>query len=127
MTRCEGCNWGTPRWCYKGCKSFAKGGKGCRGFEKKVIMVHQCNVRELLDIQALWTARNEEYVRKHGNIGTCVLGAGFTFTYKDTPYEMIPRAGYQGSITWEASVPEMTERLKGLGCENVVFHWGNMD
>jgi hypothetical protein len=40
---------------------------------------------------------------------------------------MQPQSRWQGSVTWEASVPEITQRLKDLGCENVYFEYGRMD
>jgi hypothetical protein len=82
---------------------------------------------ELKSIQAAWNERIEQYVREHGDIGSCVLGAGFKFKYQGQLYKMPPYGGSQGSITWEKSQPEIKRMLEALGVENLKYDWGVMD
>lgn len=78
---------------------------------------------ELLDIQYIWREKANAY----GDVGSCVLGAGFNFKYKGLYYKMYPISIWQGSCSWEASVPEITQMLNDIGCTDVYFEWGNMD
>ena len=78
---------------------------------------------ELEPIRAEWERRQNEY----GDIGSCVLGAAFTFCYKKQFYRMRPQGNYQGNCSWEDSVGIIRCMLNNAGCENVVFHYGNMD
>lgn len=74
-------------------------------------------------VMQLW--RN--YASKVGDVGSCVLGAGFSFSYNNKPYFMSPNSPYQGSISWETDKDKIGEILKALGCTNIQYHWGNMD
>jgi hypothetical protein len=78
---------------------------------------------ELLEIQRFWI----NCQHKHGNEGSCVLGAGFEFDYKGQQYEMPPAGPYQCSMTWEASKDEIEGLLIKAGATNITYDWGNMD
>lgn len=49
---------------------------------------------ELLNVQQIW----KEKADRHGNSGSCVIGAGFVFQYKDKMYKMPPISKWQGNI-----------------------------
>lgn len=78
---------------------------------------------KLREIQALWAEWAEEY----GDVGSCVIGAGFTFDYEGQRYKMPPTGPWQGSCSWEAGKDQIEERLKEVGATNIRYHWGNMD
>lgn len=70
-----------------------------------------------------WATSAAEYVAKHGDQGTCVLGAGigvmFLAKRKRVAEELvlIPAPGGQGSLTWEASVEEVLGVLRSRGVD----------
>lgn len=78
---------------------------------------------ELLKIQQEWAEKANAY----GDVGSCVLGAGFNFTYQGKQYKMPPTSRWQGSCSWEAFVPEVTEALKNVGATDIDFAYGFMD
>ena len=78
---------------------------------------------ELEPIRAEWEKRQNEY----GDIGSCVLGAAFTFSFNKQFYRMRPQGHYQGNCSWEDSVGTIRYMLSNAGCEDVVFHYGNMN
>lgn len=78
---------------------------------------------ELEAIRAEWAKRENEY----GDVGSCVLGAGFTFKFKGRYYKMPPQGHFQGSCSWEASKDDIQSLLVEAGCEELQYHWGNMD
>lgn len=78
---------------------------------------------ELLEIQKEWAEKANDY----GDIGSCVLGAKFTFDYKGQSYEMPPISRWQGSCSWEAFVPEVKEKLTNIGAVNIKFNCGFLD
>ncbi|MDD3230533.1 MAG: hypothetical protein PHE09_15140 [Oscillospiraceae bacterium] len=78
---------------------------------------------KLLEIQSLWAEWSKEY----GDVGSCVLGAGFEFDFEGQRYEMPPAGPWQGSCSWEASKDQIEERLEEAGATNITYHWGNMD
>lgn len=62
-----------------------------------------------------------------GDVGSCVVGAGFSFNYNNQPYFMSPTSPYQGSISWETDKDRINGELASLGCTEIQYHWGNMD
>lgn len=78
---------------------------------------------ELLEIQEDWKAKADAY----GDVGSCVMGAGFEFTYQGQDYKMPPTTCWQGSCSWEAFVPEIRKRLEEIGATEIRFDYGNMD
>jgi hypothetical protein len=70
-----------------------------------------------------WEQRQNEY----GDVGSAVVGAGFTFKFDSAFYRMTPQGKWQGSVSWEASADIIKQMLIGAGCENVIFHYGIMD
>lgn len=78
---------------------------------------------KLREIQSLWAEWSKEY----GDVGSCVLGAGFEFDFEGQRYEMPPAGPWQGSCSWEASKDQIEERLEEAGATNITYHWGNMD
>ena len=79
--------------------------------------------KELVEIQNIWKEKADAY----GDIGSCVCGAGFCFKYKKQNYKMCPISMWQGSCSWEASVPEIKQMLIDIGCTEVYFEYGNLD
>lgn len=68
------------------------------------------------------------YRRTFGDEGSCVLGAGFTFTYKGEWYFLSAPRFTQGSVTWEHFKQTVGWKLKAIeGVDNVGYEWGNMD
>lgn len=78
---------------------------------------------EIFQISRKWTRLANEY----GDKGSCVLGAGFSFTYHDKNYFLPPMSQWQGSCSWEHYKDEIQEDLKKIGCENIYYDWGVMD
>lgn len=78
---------------------------------------------DLEPIRAEWEKRQNQY----GEGGSCVIGAGFSFRFKNLFYWMRPQGRWQGSCSWEDSIDEIRVMLNDAGCENIVFHYGNMD
>lgn len=78
---------------------------------------------ELRTIMDAWYKLSEA----EGDKGSCVIGAGFKFTWNDEEYFMNACSPYQGSISWEAPKDAIKLMLKGIGAENIYYSWGNMD
>lgn len=78
---------------------------------------------EIRHIMETWYIKSSKY----GDVGSCVLGAGFKFEYKNNMYFMSPCSPYQGSCSWEASKDIIELMLKEIGAENISYDWGNMD
>jgi hypothetical protein len=88
----------------------------------------------LSEAAALWRTRCAEYVAQHGDVGTCVLGAGIAVPYKaprarTVTYRVMlrpPDTAAQGASTWEASVHEVIALLESRGV-HAVYSPGFMD
>jgi len=78
---------------------------------------------ELLAVSDWWIKQSEAY----GDVGSCVLGAGFKFRYQDKFYFMPPLSRWQGSCSWEASKDRVQEKLVAVGAVEVEYKWGVMD
>lgn len=78
---------------------------------------------ELLTIVRAWKLFQE----KIGDVGSCVLGAGFEFDYQGQPYFMSPCSRFQGSIAWETNINDIELLLKEIGAKNIYYDYGRMD
>jgi len=91
--------------------------------------------RALVEIAAdAWEAECARYVAKHGDVGTCVAGAGIAINYRAPRcrrYERKvilhpPHTSGQGASTWEHSVDTIVSWLKDHGID-CFYHCGYMD
>lgn len=80
-------------------------------------------ITELATIMETWY----QLSKSHGDSGSCVLGAGFSFEYNGQNYFMCACSPYQGSLSWEAHLDIISALLEGIGAINISYHWGNMD
>lgn len=78
---------------------------------------------ELSEIMDTWYELSKEV----GDIGSCVLGAGFEFEWEDSKYFMSACSPYQGSISWETHKDKIKEMLEDIGATEIYYKWGNMD
>lgn len=78
---------------------------------------------ELLKIQSEWKEKAEKY----GDIGSCVIGAGFKFNYKGIEYFMPPVSKWQGSLSWEHCKDEIEAMLSNIGATNIHYEPGMLD
>lgn len=81
------------------------------------------NPIELQDIMDKWYLLSKQ----EGEGGSCVLGAGFDFTWDGTDYFMPACSPWQGSLSWEAHVDSVNKMLADIGATNIIYNWGNMD
>ena len=83
------------------------------------------------EARELWRAGCEDFVRRVGDAGSCVLGAGIA-VYVGTAerYErevvLSPPTHHQGSLVWEDSVEAVVAFLKERGIE-AFYTPGRMD
>lgn len=84
----------------------------------------------------MWKERANEYFEKHGDVGSCVLGAGICIyavpprCRNEKKISLIPShevARCQGSLHWEHRVNEVVDFLKANGLERAYFDYGMMD
>lgn len=62
-----------------------------------------------------------------GDSGSCVLGAGFNFTFEGKKYFMHACSPYQGSLSWEVHVTTVSDLLRAIGATDISFNYGIMD
>ena len=62
-----------------------------------------------------------------GDSGSCVLGAGFNFTFEGKKYFMHACSPYQGSLSWEVHVITVNDLLRAIGATDISFNYGCMD
>jgi hypothetical protein len=62
-----------------------------------------------------------------GDSGSCVLGAGFNFTFEGKKYFMHACSPYQGSLSWEVHVITVSDLLRAIGATDISFNYGIMD
>ena len=92
--------------------------------QRKELYVWDSSVApELRTIMDAWYTLSEA----EGEKGSCVIGAGFKFTWKDDDYFMNACSPYQGSLSWEAHKDAIALMLKGIGAESIYYNWGRMD
>ena len=78
---------------------------------------------ELSNIVLAWQTLQETV----GDVGSCVIGAGFEFKYNGIKYFMSPCSRFQGSISWETHKGIIKEMLRNLGATDISYDWGRMD
>jgi hypothetical protein len=90
---------------------------------------------QIEEAKNMWRLRCEEYFDKHGDVGTCVLGAGiavhFLSDVKKISKVLIIISQHdvshaQGSVVWEDGVGEVVYYLNKLGLDCYYFA-GRMD
>jgi len=79
--------------------------------------------KELQDIMDIWFEKSKAV----GDVGSCVIGAGFNFEYKGVKYHMIACSPWQGSISWEMPKGEIEIMLREIGCTDILYDWGRLD
>lgn len=62
-----------------------------------------------------------------GDKGSCVIGAGFDFTWNGIEYHMCSCSPHQGSISWETNKDDVRKMLEDIGATEIVYKWGIMD
>lgn len=92
----------------------------------KKIYIHNGNFLSYPNIVPI-VLKWKEYQDKIGDVGSCVLGAGFNFTKDNQEYFLSPCSRYQGSISWETNVEDIMNLLEEAGYENIYFDYGRMD
>lgn len=85
--------------------------------------IYDCPDSIIYDIMETWKQKCLET----GDKGSCVIGAYMEFRYHDVLYRMIPPTVFQGSISWESSVPLIENMLKAVGATEIHYHWGSLD
>lgn len=93
---------------------------------KKKIYLHSgnfLNPRELQNIMDRWYNLSE----KEGDVGSCVLGAGFNFEWQNDEYFMPAQSPWQGSCSWEAHKDVVHKMLEDVGATEIRYAWGIMD
>lgn len=68
-----------------------------------------------------------ELSKQTGDIGSCVIGAGFEFNLNGNEYWMSSCSPWQGSCSWEKHVPVIRNMLETIGATNVYFNYGILD
>jgi hypothetical protein len=71
----------------------------------------------------MWT----DLANSYGDVGSCVIGAGFEFDYNGQRYFLPPLSRWQGSISWEHWKDKIQRELENVGATNVRYDWGTMD
>lgn len=69
----------------------------------------------------------DQFARDHGDEGSCVIGAGFNFRFQGLRWRMTPSGPWQGSISWETSVPKIRAMLHEAGADDIGYDWGDLD
>lgn len=77
----------------------------------------------LRQIRKIW----EVLQKRIGDVGSCVVCAGFEFTYEGKRYFMTPPGFFQGSISWETDKDAIHEMLEIFGATEIRYDWGVMD
>lgn len=78
---------------------------------------------QLKNIMDMW----HELSKNTGDIGSCVLGAGFKFEWNGDEYFMSAQSPYQGSISWEKHIDVVKKALENIGATEIYYNWGRMD
>ena len=73
-------------------------------------------------MEAWWKLSKDE-----GDIGGCVLGAGFKFKWNDKEYFMGSQSPWQGSCSWEKWIDTVKSMLILIGAEEIHYNYGNLD
>jgi len=78
---------------------------------------------ELANIMEYWYNASKAV----GDIGSCVIGSGFKFRWKDKLWFMSKCSPYQGCISWEAHVVAIKNLLESIGATEINYHYGTLD
>jgi len=78
---------------------------------------------EIRKVSKMWT----DLANSYGDVGPCVIGAGFEFDYNGQAYFLPPLSRWQGSISWEHWKDKIQRELENVGATNVRYDWGTMD
>jgi len=78
---------------------------------------------QLRRIMNLWYKLSE----KTGDKGSCVVNAGFNFTYKDSEYFMSACSPWQGELSWTEHKDIIKSELEFIGATDIKYDWGRMD
>lgn len=81
------------------------------------------NPTELQNIMEIWY----ELSKSVGDQGSCVIGAGFDFTWRGDDYHMPACSPWQGSISWETHKDKINQVLEAIGATNIHYNWGVID
>ena len=100
----------------------------CTQYLKPIEKIHLYRIdgttpNELGTIMRNWYQMSTEV----GDQGSCVIGAGFGFTWNGNEYFMSACSPYQGSISWETNKEDVRKMLEDIGATNIYYDWGNMD
>lgn len=68
-----------------------------------------------------------ELSKAKGDIGSCVIGAGFNLSYNEKEYFMSSCSPWQGSLSWESNVDVVKKLLKEIGATDIHYDYGCMD
>ena len=93
---------------------------------KKMIYLYNgdsSNPTELQNIMEIWF----DLSKKEGDIGSCVLGAGFKFKWNGDEYFMSACSPWQGSCSWEVHKDVVHKMLEDVGATEICYNWGRMD
>lgn len=91
---------------------------------------------EILNARHMWTRCCSKYMRNHGDVGSCVIGAGISVPYvpkgcrKPRSRMIISSSqvtGAQGSLVWEESVAGILQYLHEHGVPGAFYNPGRMD
>lgn len=77
----------------------------------------------LRNVMEIWW----ELSKAVGDKGSCVIGAGFYFTWNKVDYFMPACSPYQGSISWETHKDKIQKILEDIGATSIRYSWGIMD
>lgn len=58
--------------------------------------------------------------------GSCTIGDGFEFKYRNVPYKMMP-PNFQGSCIYEHWIDTIKEELKNVGATDIHYNYGYLD
>lgn len=109
--------------------------KGIKYYEPVDLTSDVALVNAIVDARMLWSSECDEYMRKHGDVGSCVLGAGFSIEYipkgKRSPRMLMILSADsvcrgQGSVIWEDSKNKVEQIFSDAGIK-VYYSWGRMD
>lgn len=78
---------------------------------------------DIRQVMYKWYAESKAY----GDKGSCVIGAGFNFTYEGEDYKLAPCSPWQGNLSWEHCLKEVRGELEVIGCTNIYYDYGRLD
>ena len=78
---------------------------------------------ELGNIMHEWYRLSEE----EGDKGSCVIGAGFNFTWNEDDYFMMACSPHQGSLSWEPHIKTVRSMLENINATNIYYDYGRLD